>query len=132
MYIYVAVVVVLVLLVLQNSRAVTRADDVPRDAPPQVSDVMVVGTECRGYAPVGTLSDDQGKVLQLYSKPCGYNRGRYNYYTMVDDNRIPVELQFNGRRCENGIGCDQVYSGDTMTASEFGTRQPLKVQLYRD
>ena len=95
------------------------------------SDVVFVDTGCRGYAPVGTLSDDDGRVLQLFGKPSRTHRDRFNYYTAIDESRIPVELMYKGRRCESDpIGCEQVYSGDRMTATEFGTRAPLKVQLY--
>lgn len=122
-------VLVLVFAVIQYQQKKRTPDDVPYNPAVPVSDVIVV--ENCGYAPVGTLSDDNGRVLQLYGKPCRSHRDRYNYFTMVDDSRIPVELEFNGRRCENDtIGCDPVYSGDRMTAREFGTARPLRVNLY--
>ncbi|RYE94428.1 MAG: hypothetical protein EOO77_44165 [Oxalobacteraceae bacterium] len=84
--------------------------------------------------PIGTLSDGFGKVLQLFGRPSHTHRGRFMYHTRAgDDSRIPIELQFRGRRCETDqIGCEEVYTGDEMNASEFGTSAPLKVQLYRD
>ena len=124
-------VLVVVIAIMAQRKAQVASDDVPRDVPAAISDVMVVETGCRGYAPVGTLSDGDGRVLQLYGKQCRSHRDRYNYMTLIDDSRIPVELEFNGRRCENdSIGCDPVYDGDSMTAREFGTSRPLKVNLY--
>ena len=85
------------------------------------------------YAPVGTLANEDGRILQLYARPSGCHRDRWNYHTLVDDSRIPVELTYNGRRCCNDrIGCDRVYTGDSMSATEFGTSAPMQVQLYEN
>lgn len=101
----------------------------PFDGPQQCFAVRATSP----YAPVGTLADGDGRIMQLYARPSGCHRDRWNYHTLVDDSRIPVELTYNGRRCGNDrIGCDRVYTGDTMSATEFGTSAPLKVQLYED
>jgi len=126
-----AIIFIMAIIAQQTQESNSVAVNVNDAAPYQVSDVVVLDTGCRGYAPIGTLSDGGSRVLQLYGRQCRMNRDRFNYYTMVDESRIPVELKFNGRRCEtDGIGCDRVYSGDEMTATEFGTSAPLKVQLY--
>lgn len=135
MYLYVVVALVLVVLLLQRQSTPQQLPDAgvrPQECH-EISDVMVLDSECQGYAPIGTLSNDDGRVLQLYGRPCRSHRDRWNYHTTVDDCQIPVELGFNGRRCENdNIGCDRVYSGDTMTARELGTGRPLRVQLYSE
>lgn len=87
--------------------------------------------ETRPYVAVGTLANEDQKVLQLYAKPCASHRDRWHYHTAVDDQRVPVELAFKGRRCHTDrIGCERIYTGDEVTATEFGTSAPLRVQLY--
>lgn len=135
MYLYLVVALVILVLVLQGqSTAMPISNEKVRpEECHEISDVMVLNSECQGYSPIGTLSNDDGKVLQLYGRPCRSHRDRWNYHTTVNDQQIPVELGFNGRRCENdNIGCDRVYSGDTMTARELGTGQPLRVHLYSE
>lgn len=120
-------VIAVVLSVLLILSVTARKQDVVA----QTADAYVAVPATSPYAPVGTLANEDGRVLQLYARPCGSHRDRWNYHTMVDESRIPVELTFRGRRCENDrIGCDRVYSGDSMTATEFGTQAPLRVQLY--
>ena len=85
----------------------------------------------RPYSPIGTLSDGNSRILQLFARPSSTHRDRWHYFTSIDDNQIPVELQFHGRRCQSGsIGCEEVRTGDEMSASEFTTSPPLRVQLY--
>lgn len=135
MYLYLVVALVILVLVLQGQSTAMPIsyEKVRPEECHEISDVMVLNSECQGYSPIGTLSNDDGKVLQLYGRPCRSHRDRWNYHTTVNDQQIPVELGFNGRRCENdNIGCDRVYSGDTMTARELGTGQPLRVHLYSE
>lgn len=134
LYLVVALVVVVLMLQRQSSPTVQLSDERVRPQEcREISDVMVLNSESQGYAPIGTLSNDDGRVLQLYGRPCRSHRDRWNYHTTVNDQQIPVELAFNGRRCENdNIGCDRVYSGDTMTARELGTGRPYKIQLYSE
>lgn len=125
-----AAIAVLLLVASKTSR---RAHP---DSPPQTpidSEVMIVQGANNYDRPIGTLSDGSGRVLQLYGRPSCTHRGRFQYHTLAgDDSRVPIELTFRGRRCETDqIGCEEVYSGDQMNASEFGTNQPLRVQLYR-
>lgn len=94
---------------------------------------MVEISRCQPYLPVGTLTGDDQRVMQLLGRPSTTHRDRWHYMTLVNDEQIPIELQFNGRRCQHqSIGCEQVRTGDTMTASEFSTSAPLRVQLYGD
>lgn len=125
-----AAIAVLLLVASKTSR---RAHP---DSPPQTpidSEVMIVQGANNYDRPIGTLSDGSGRVLQLYGRPSCTHRGRFQYHTLAgDDSRVPIELTFRGRRCETDqIGCEEVYSGDQMNASEFGTAKPLTVQLYR-
>lgn len=123
-----AAIAVLLLVASKTSR---RAHP---DSPPQTpidSEVMLV--QSSNYdRPIGTLSDGSGRVLQLYGRPSCTHRGRFQYHTLAGDNSsVPIELTFRGRRCETDqIGCEEVYTGDQMNASEFGTARPLTVQLY--
>lgn len=106
------------------------ADSTPFDSGPQQCFAVRATSP---YAPVGTLADGDGRIMQLYARPSDCHRDRWNYHTLVDDSRIPVELTYNGRRCGNDrIGCDRVYTGDTMSATELGSSPPLRVQLYGD
>lgn len=129
MYAVVALLAVMLLLLLL--RGAPRPPAAPADGRPEAVEVVEVVPPRLPYAPVGTLADGDQRVLQLFARPCDHHRDRWHYHTAVDQARIPVELAFRGRRCQtDGIGCERAYTGDVMTATEFGTSAPLTVQMY--
>lgn len=126
----IVVALLVILLLAQMSKAPSGPDTC--EGPVVESEVLLLPGP-RPYSAVGTLSGDDGRVMQLYARPSASHRDRWNYYTTTTEDRIPVELLFDGRRCEaDRIGCARVQSGDQMTATEFGTGRPLTVQLYGD
>lgn len=123
-----AMMVLLTVAMLLQEKAATPVD-ISYKKDDIVSDVLVLDR----HAPVGTLSNDDGRLYQLYARPSRTHRDRFHYHCLADDSRIPVELLFKGRQCENDrVGCERVFSGDEMTAAEFGTSAPLRVQLYNE
>jgi len=61
------------------------------------------------YAQLGYLSRGKTKHI-LFGKPAHYGRDKWYYYTMIQDIKLPVEI--NKRKCSVSPGCDSVSSND--------------------
>ena len=92
------ILVFVIASVLVGRALAEKQKSIPSSPPVIESEVCVLQPDL--HEAVGTLSDGHGKVLQLFGRPSPYHRGRYNYHCLVDESRIPVELTFRGRRCE--------------------------------
>ena len=82
------------------------------------------------FQSIGNHNAD-GKLLPLYGRRTG--RGsydRWNYYTRTDTfNPVPIPLRSKGRDCMDDIGCQEIYSGDTVTLD--GTGESGQVRVFR-
>jgi hypothetical protein len=82
------------------------------------------------FQSIGNLNAD-GKMLPLYGRRTG--RGsydRWNYYTRTDTfNPVPIPLRSKGRDCMDDIGCQEIFSGDTVTLD--GTGESGQVRIFR-
>lgn len=61
------------------------------------------------YRQLGYLSNHERKLI-LFGKPAHYRRDKWYYYTMVDDIKMPIEI--NKRKCTIQPGCDSVSTKD--------------------
>jgi hypothetical protein len=61
------------------------------------------------YRQLGYLSNHERKLI-LFGKPAHYRRDKWYYYTMVDDIKMPIEV--NKRKCTSQQGCDSVSTKD--------------------
>lgn len=89
-----------------------------RGPPPQTTTIIVTDTG-KNYTPPVTygqlgyltpIDDATGKKLPFYGDANPTRRGRYYYYTIIDDIKLP--LMYNKRDCMEDIACDAVYDGD--------------------
>lgn len=81
------------------------------------------------YNQVGYMtSKDGGQVLALYGKPSYTRRGRYFYYTILNDIKVPVYHE--GRDCMTEVACDEVYDGYELVVPDYNPAVKWVVRLY--
>jgi hypothetical protein len=61
------------------------------------------------YSQLGYLSRGSSKYI-LFGKPAHYGRDKWYYYTIINDIKLPIEI--NKRKCTVSPGCDSVSSKD--------------------
>lgn len=87
------------------------------------------------YQQVGILTsqetDKEPIVLPLYGRKL-YNRSdRWQYYTATDkDNLMRLPLFYQGRDCEDDVGCNEIYTGDKLTVDIYQGRE-FTATVYR-
>ena len=92
----------------------------------------LINTPSRGELPpyknIGYISNNKEnediKVLSLYGRPTYNGSNKWNYYTMHEGVRIPIE------NCGKVRGCNEKYNGDNIKVNEFFS--DFNVQLYKD
>jgi hypothetical protein len=63
------------------------------------------------YTQLGFLSNSSTKII-LFGKPAHYRRDKWYYYTIIDNIKLPVEI--NKRKCTGHPGCDSVSTKDVV------------------
>ena len=63
------------------------------------------------YKQLGFLSSHSTKLI-LFGKPAHYRRDKWYYYTIIDNIKLPIEI--NKRKCTVQPGCDSVSNKDTV------------------
>ena len=124
----------------QNSRPVTRYESIsPRLEPTPLNIPVKIVQDSRDtirnpYAPpiryyedtyrqMGYLSNHNKKII-LFGKPAHHRRDKWYYYTMLDDIKMPIEI--NKRKCTVQPGCDSVSTKDVVIVDG----QEYTVNLY--
>ena len=88
------------------------------------------------YSMVGVLSttnDSQQNVqtniaIPLFGKRLHGNSHRWNYYTLVND--LPIMLEIENKDCsDENTGCDELSNGDTVVIPELGEAE-YNVTVY--
>lgn len=70
-------------------------------------------------------------VLPLYGEPSASRRGRWSYYTLAPGHGVKVAVRDpRGRDCMDELGCDELHSGDRVTAPD-AAGGALEVERYR-
>jgi hypothetical protein len=68
------------------------------------------------------------QVLPLYGRRTAGSSDRWNYYTRTDTyNPVPVPIRFGKRDCMDDVGCNEIMSGETVTA----LNKEGKTDIYR-
>lgn len=68
------------------------------------------------------------QVLPLYGRRTAGGSDRWNYYTRTDTyNPVPVPVRFGKRNCMDDVGCNEIMSGETVTA----LNKEGKTDIYR-
>ena len=75
------------------------------------------------YRQLGYLSNNTRKLI-LFGKPAHHRRDKWYYYTMLDDIKMPIEI--NNRKCTVQPGCDSVSTKDVVMVDG----QEYTVNLY--
>lgn len=109
----------------------------PPPAPPTRSyPSMSINVPTRGdsgeYQQIGALyRNGQGKsqVLPLYGRPMHPGASKWQYYTSTDSyHSIRVPVFREGRKCQGGFGCEELYDGDLVTVEPYKCK--FRVSLY--
>ena len=81
------------------------------------------------YQQVGVITSADNKVLPLYGRRTAPRSDRFNYYTRTDTyNPVALPVSFKKRDCQDGVGCDEVMSGDTIRLGATG--EEGKITMY--
>ena len=75
------------------------------------------------YKQLGFLSNHSTKLI-LFGKPAHYRRDKWYYYTIINDIKLPIEI--NKRKCTVQPGCDSVSTKDIVIVDG----QEYMVNLY--
>jgi hypothetical protein len=82
------------------------------------------------YQSMGLLKQPDGKVLPLYGRRVASRADRFNYYTRTDTyNPVPLPIQFKRKDCQDVVGCQELFDGDTVRITPTG--EEATATLYR-
>lgn len=80
------------------------------------------------YAQVGYLSGPRSELVPLYGKRSEARRGRWFYYAIVKDTKVPVFVE--GRDCMREVACDEIYDGSSVIVPDIDPGVSWKVKIY--
>lgn len=81
------------------------------------------------YQQMGIVLGSDGKPLPLYGRRVAPRSDRFNYYTRTDTyNPVALPVTFKRKDCQDNLGCDEVFNGDSVKISPTG--EEAKVTLY--
>lgn len=81
------------------------------------------------FQSVGVINVGE-QVLPLYGRRTTGGGDRWNYYTRTDTyNPVPVPIHFQRRDCMDGVGCQEVMSGETVKIDAI--QKEGKTHLYK-
>ena len=136
---YVALLVALFALVSMVSREAEPKKEIivlrqpPVSERPPLPPVTVVhidknaGSVPETYAQVGYLSGG-ADLVPLYGKKSESRRGRWFYYAIVKDTKVPVYVE--GRDCMREVACDEIYDGSSVVVPDIDPSMSWKVKIY--
>lgn len=82
------------------------------------------------YQQMGLLKSGDGKLLPLYGRRVASRSDRFNYYTRTDTyNPIQLPINYKKKDCQDPVGCQELFDGDTVTMSPTG--ETATATLYR-
>ena len=85
------------------------------------------------YQSMGIVKTPDGKLLPLYGRRSISSRDRYNYYTRTDTyNPVQIPIKMQGRDCQDGVGCPELYDGDNVKLSATGETGEVTIYRVRD
>lgn len=86
------------------------------------------------YRQVGILTrigGDKETIIPLMGRPLIANRNKWNFYAMSENNNmLKLPVSYNGKQCMSQNGCDDVYTGDTISVD--GYNDSFKVTTYEN
>jgi len=98
------------------------------DLGPQLVSIATRGSP-DPYQQMGVITGSDGKVLPLYGRRTAPRSDRFQYYTRTDTyNPVALPVTFKKRDCQDQVGCEEVFDGDSIRMQ--GTGDEGKVKLY--
>lgn len=83
------------------------------------------------YQSMGVLQADNGQILPLYGRRTAYSSNRYNYYTRTDTNNpVPLPIHYKRRDCQDSMGCDELFSGETIKILPTGSSATATIYQF--
>lgn len=79
------------------------------------------------YEQVGYLTGGTD-LVPLYGKRSESRRGRWFYYAIVKDTKVPVFVE--GRDCMREVACDEIYDGSSVVVPDIDPNASWKVKVY--
>lgn len=84
----------------------------------------------RHFQQMGVLTGDNGQIMPIYGRESMTHRDRYHYHTVSGGDQLyPLPLTVDGRRCDEDIGCKELYGGETATV--LGVPGTFNTEIYR-
>jgi hypothetical protein len=78
---------------------------------------------------IGNNSDTA--ILPLFGRQLHNGSKKWTYYTTSDKyNAVKLPLTINGRKCDQSLGCDEVYSGDSINILPYNGK--FNVEIYEN
>lgn len=79
------------------------------------------------YQQIGILTANEADkdpiVLPLFARKLRNNRDRWQYYTATDkNNMMRIPIRHDNMKCEEDIGCKEIYDGDTLSIEIYQGR----------
>jgi hypothetical protein len=92
-------------------------------------DPIATRGEPERYQQMGVIVAGDGKALPLYGRRTAPRSDRFQYYTRTDTyNPVALPVMHKKRDCQDGVGCDELMSGDEVKLAATGEQG--KVTLY--
>lgn len=82
-----------------------------------------------GYVQAGYMTSANRPVLPIYARPSISRRGRYHYYTVVDDVRLPIYS--TKKDCMEEIACDELFDDSEVAVPDYDPAVVWKVKMYQ-
>jgi hypothetical protein len=104
----------------------------PVDAEGSLGTIPVMATRGlpESYQSMGIVKTSSGELLPLYGRRVASRSDRFNYYTRSDTNNpIPLPINYKKRDCQDDVGCDELYDGDSVEI--IPSKQNGTVTIYR-
>jgi hypothetical protein len=83
------------------------------------------------YQSMGVLKTDTGQILPLYGRRTASRSDRFQYYTRTDSyNPIQLPLEHKRHNCQDDVGCDEVYDGDSLKIAATGEKATATIYRF--
>lgn len=83
------------------------------------------------YQSIGVLKTESGQILPLYGRRTASRSDRFQYYTRTDSyNPIQLPLEHKRHNCQDDVGCDELYDGDTLKIGATGEKATTTIYRF--
>ena len=98
--------------------------------PPEYRSPPIKSYKPRDFQQMGVMTGENGEIMPIYGRESRTRRDRYHYHTVsAGDQLYPLPLTVDGRRCDEDMGCQELYGGEKITA--LGVPGTFNAEIYR-